>query len=149
MIFVCDVMLGKLARYLRMLGLDAAYVRRCEGTAFHTGQGQSLFFTRSPARMDRPGCVLVHSDDPHEQVLEIKEHIRPYIDHEAFMTRCLECNVLLAEAKKEDVEPLLPEYIYHHHERFMTCPSCHKIYWEGSHADEMMVWIQDFWGSEQ
>lgn len=149
MIFVCDVMLGRLARYLRMLGLDAPYVRHGEGAAFSHGQPQNLFFTKSPARMDRPGCVLVRSNDPQEQVLEIKEHIRPYIDRAVFMTRCLECNALLAEAKKEDAEPLVPEYIYHHHERFRTCPSCHRIYWEGSHADEMMVWIKDFWGSEQ
>ena len=53
------------------------------------------------------------------------------------MTRCIECNVCLVEAKKEDIEPLVPEYIYHHHDTFKTCPSCRKVYWEGSHADEM------------
>ena len=142
MIFICDVMLGKLARYLRMLGLDAPYIRKGETAPPPPGEGQHYFFTKSAAKKGRPGAIFVHSDDPRKQVLEIKEHIRPYIDPAAFMTRCLECNVRLVAVKKVDIEPLVPEYVYHHHDAFKACPSCRRVYWEGSHADEMNIWIK-------
>ncbi len=31
---------------------------------------------------------------------------------------------------------------------FKTCPSCRKVYWEGSHADEMQLWIREVMGDE-
>ena len=145
MIFICDVMLGKLARFLRMLGLDAPYIRQGEGPGpASKEEAQSLFFTKSNAKAGRPGTVVVHSNDPQEQIVEIREYIEPYINRAAFMTRCIECNVLLAKVSKEVVEPFVPEYIYHHHNEFRTCPSCRKVYWEGSHADEMHLWLREF-----
>lgn len=145
MIFICDVMLGKLARYLRMLGLDAPYIRQGE-TALPSPEEQehTLVFTKSTAKAGRPGTILVHSNDPQEQILEIKEHIKPHIDPSAIMTRCIECNVRLVKVRKEDIESLVPEYIYHHHDEFRTCPSCRKVYWEGSHAAEMHLWLRKF-----
>lgn len=150
MIFVCDAMLGKLARYLRMLGLDAPYARRGEDRlSLPEGRAQMLFLTKSAAKAGRPGTILVHSNDPKEQLLEIKGHIEPYIAADSAMTRCIECNVPLARARKDDIEPFVPEYVYHHNDEFRTCPSCHKVYWEGSHAHEMKVWMEDFYGSEE
>jgi uncharacterized protein len=146
MIFICDVMLGKLARYLRMLGLDAPYIRMGEPAVPPPGKGQHCFFTKGAAKKGHPGAILVHSNDPQEQVLEIKEYIKPHIDPSVIMTRCVECNVYLVEAKKEDIEPLVPEYIYHHHDTFKVCPSCRRVYWEGSHADEMKIWIRKVMG---
>lgn len=148
MIFICDVMLGKLARYLRMLGLDAPYIRQGEGPAAPPGEHEDvLFFTKDGAKAGRPGTIVVRSNDPQEQVVEIKKYIRPYIDPAAFMTRCMDCNALLVDARKEDIESLVPEYIYHHHDAFRTCPLCRKVYWEGSHAGEMHAWIKKMTGN--
>ncbi|HOC46528.1 MAG: Mut7-C RNAse domain-containing protein [Syntrophorhabdaceae bacterium] len=145
MIFICDAMLGKLARYLRMLGLDAPYIRQGETVLSSPKEpAHTLVFTKSTAKAGRPGTILVHNNDPQEQVLEVKKYIEPYVDPDAFMTRCMECNVQLIEVRKEDIESFVPEYIYHHHDEFRTCPSCHKVYWEGSHADEMHLWLKEF-----
>lgn len=142
MIFICDVMLGKLARYLRMLGLDAPYTRQGEDATPRAGNRESIIFTKKTSQAGRPGVILLHSNDPHEQITEIKDHIQPYVNPSELMTRCIECNVRLVTAKKDDVEPLVPEYIYHHHDTFKVCPSCKKVYWEGSHAEEMKMWIK-------
>ncbi len=144
MIFVCDVMLGKLARYLRMLGLDAPYLRQGEGRPAPPMEGQGLFFTKSSVQTGRPGTVIVRSNDPREQLFEIKEYIAPHINRSATMNRCIECNVPLAEAKKLDIEPFVPEYVYHHHDEFRICPSCRRVYWEGSHTEEMDLRITEF-----
>ena len=58
------------------------------------------------------------------------------------MTRCIECNTLLESAEKADIEARVPEYIYHHHEEFKVCPSCKKVYWEGTHAEQMKKWTE-------
>lgn len=146
MIFVCDVMLGKLARHLRMLGLDAPYIRHGESLEKHLREENVpfVFFTKRGGETGRPGFVLVLGDDPREQLREIRGRIEPYMDRAAFMTRCIECNALLTEIAKEDIEPLVPEYVYHHHVAFRVCPSCRKVYWEGSHADDMHSWLEEF-----
>ncbi len=143
MIFLCDVMLGKLARYLRILGLDARYIRQGNTTAsLPAPSPESLFLTKRKDVTALAHTVVIHGNNPEEQLLEIRDRIRQYIDPAALMTRCLDCNTPLAEISKEEVEPFVPEYIYHHHDRFRTCPSCKKVYWEGSHAQEMHEWIK-------
>lgn len=148
MIFVCDVMLGKLARYLRMLGIDARYVRQGEDIASFVAPPEgSLFLTKRRGVTSCGRAVLIKADDPKEQLLEIKKYIRRHFDPSALMSRCLDCNTLLADIPKEDIEQLVPEYVFHHHEKFKTCPSCKKVYWEGSHADEMRAWIDKVIGN--
>ncbi len=143
MIFVCDATLGKLARSLRMLGLDAPCVRQDKDFApLAEASVEVLFFTKSTAKAGRHGVVLVHGNDPREQVMEIRQHIEPFIDPDLVMTRCIECNVRLVGVRKEEIEPFVPEYVYHHHDTFTTCPSCRRVYWEGSHTDDMHGWIE-------
>jgi len=143
MIFVCDVMLGRLARYLRMLGFDTRYIRQGDDRAsFPAPSPETLFLTRKRTGTLRSHTRIVRGNDPEEQLLEISDSIEPYIDSAAFMTRCLDCNTLLIDVPKDEIEPFVPEYVYHHHDRFTTCPSCKKVYWEGSHAHEMHAWMQ-------
>lgn len=142
MIFVCDVMLGKLARYLRMLGLDARYVRQGEDIAsFQIPSEGSLFLTKRRGAASCGRSVLIKADNPKEQLLEIRKYIKRHFNPAALMSRCLDCNTPLAVIPKEDIEQLVPEYVFHHHEHFKTCPDCKKVYWEGSHTDEMRSWI--------
>ncbi|OPY71616.1 MAG: hypothetical protein A4E64_03231 [Syntrophorhabdus sp. PtaU1.Bin058] len=59
------------------------------------------------------------------------------------MSRCIECNVPLVAAAREDIEHHVPEYIYHHHKDFKQCPSCKRVYWGGSHTEKMKKWIDE------
>jgi hypothetical protein len=142
MIFVCDVMLGKLVRHLRTLGFDTRYVRkRDDAASFPAPSAECIFLTKRQGRVSRPHTVIIRDNDPGEQILEIRDIIELHIEPAAFMTRCLECNTPFVDAPKEEIEPFVPEYIYHHHDRFKTCPSCRRVYWEGSHAGRMHAWI--------
>jgi uncharacterized protein with PIN domain len=143
MIFVCDVMLGKLARYLRTLGFDAPYVRKGDDPAiFPAPSAGCVHLTKKRDRTGCPHTVVIRANNPGDQLLEIKEMVERHVDPALFMTRCLDCNALLIATPREDIEPFIPEYIYHHHDRFKTCPSCRKVYWEGSHADKMRERIE-------
>ena len=144
MIFICDVMLGKLARYLRMLGFDARYIKQGKDIrSLPAPSAESLFLTKKKGDGSlREQTIVIQNNDPEKQVLEIMDHIKKDIDPAAFMTRCMKCNTILVDVPGEDIEQSVPEYIYHHHKAFRVCPSCKKVYWEGSHAEKMREWLR-------
>ncbi|HOV89470.1 MAG TPA: Mut7-C RNAse domain-containing protein [Syntrophorhabdaceae bacterium] len=140
--FICDVMLGKLSRYLRMLGFDAPYIKNYrELNRLIEGSESYYFFTRRTK--DLPdGAVLVRSDHIKTQIEEVLSVIRPYFNEELVFCRCLNCNVLLMDVEKKDIEGKVPEFVYHRHDLFKTCPVCKKIYWGGTHTEHMEAFIK-------
>ncbi|HBA53907.1 Mut7-C RNAse domain-containing protein [Syntrophorhabdus aromaticivorans] len=136
--FICDAMLGKLAKYLRILGLDAEYANNPLVLDHYKGEPEPPYFlTKRLKGITYPKVVLIRSDKPRDQLLEVKEIIRPYINREKIMNRCIECNVELADVDKYDIEQRVPEFVFHQYSRFRMCPQCRKVYWEGSHAVRM------------
>ncbi len=87
--------------------------------------------------------VRIGSEIASGQLREIKALVKPAIDRGAVFGRCIECNVELLEADKTDIEPLVPEFVYHHYARFKICPSCKKVYWEGSHTRGMAALLKE------
>lgn len=145
MIFICDVMLGKLARYLRELGLDAPYIRQgYDRTKLLNLAEDAVFLTKRKLHAGLARVIVINNNDPQAQIVEIKKYIQPYIDESSIMTRCLDCNTRLVDSLKDDIEPFVPEYVFHHYDNFKTCPTCGKVYWEGSHALKMQEWVKHF-----
>jgi uncharacterized protein len=145
--FVCDAMLGRLAKYLRILGLDAAFAR--EGDPSISCEGDCYFVTRKRALKGKENTVFIRSDKARDQVREMASLIRPFIDPGKIMRRCIECNLPLNDATRADVEGQVPEFIFHHYERFRRCPHCGKVYWEGSHTARMAAFIKEVFRDEE
>ncbi len=142
--FVCDVMLGKLAKYLRLLGFDAAYARTEASLEQYLSRDQDrLLVTRRKAIVAPSRTIQIRSESAREQLYELRGLIKSAIGRATILTRCLECNVELTDADKTEIEPLVPEFVYHHYRRFKMCPSCKKVYWEGSHAKGMEDLIKE------
>lgn len=140
--FVCDVMLGRLVRYLRMLGLDAIYIKNYRELAnIIKGSGEFCFLTKRTKNTPE-GSVFIKADRVKEQIEEILPFISSYIDKNLLLCRCLDCNTVLVDREKTEVEGHIPEYVYHRHDRFKICPSCKKIYWGGTHTEHMEDWIR-------
>jgi uncharacterized protein with PIN domain len=141
--FICDTMLGNLAKHLRILGLDAISIENPDSLdLYKDASDPPFFFTRRTKTHSYQPTIFINSDVIEKQLDEIKEIIGPFLDPEIFLKRCVECNSLLKSVAKDDIEALVPEYVYHHHEHFKRCPSCNKIYWEGTHAKAMKKWIE-------
>jgi uncharacterized protein len=139
--FICDNTLGKLTKYLRILGFDALSVHNLDVlNAYKDQDNPPLFFTKRRKTISYQPTIFIESDLIQEQIKEIGESIKPYVNENNFMTRCIECNTLLASAEKKDIEARVPEYVYHHHEEFKVCPSCEKVYWKGTHTEQMKKW---------
>ena len=147
--FVADVMVGKLARWLRILGLDVLYNNRFEDAEFLriAREEDRLVLTRDVELHDlaQPGSILIERDDFKKQVQQVvrKCGIRQF----ALLSRCAECNTPLTAADKESIFSRIPPYVYLTHDRFAYCSRCDRIYWEGTHTDSMHerteAWIRE------
>lgn len=147
--FICDAMLGKLAKYLRILGLDAEYTKDLKILQQYAGHPDAPYFlTRSTKKTTYKRAVFIRSDKAREQLREIRGTIRPYIEPRTIMNRCIQCNVELTDVEKIRIEQKVPEFVFHRYAQFRECPQCGKVYWEGSHTIGMASLIREILQSE-
>ena len=146
--FVADVMVGKLARWLRMLGYDVLYSNRFEDDEtlrIAEAEDRSIL-TRDVELHKRGGArsLLIADDDYEDQVRQVistfgLRQFNPF-------SRCAECNASLIETDKESVFLKIPPYVYLTQEHFALCPACDRVYWRGTHAERILAklrgWIK-------
>lgn len=136
-------MLGKLARWLRAMGYDTLYFRVAEDR--HLLQLASLeartLLTRDArlARLAGAGGLLIRATDLEPQIAEVMERLALAPRGEDLLSRCLVCNGALEDRPKDSVRGLVPEYVFSIQDRFVGCPECNRIYWQGSHADRILA----------
>lgn len=135
--FILDVHLGKLARYLRMLGFDTLYRNDFEDDEIIqlALKDKRIILTRDLGIL-KNGSVshgfFIRSDRPSRQITEVISRFdlqncprRP--------CRCIGCNGEIQLADKDNVMDLILENTRKYFNEFYRCNSCGKIYWEGSH----------------
>lgn len=139
--FAVDCMLGKLAKWLRILGFDTVYFSRINDDELLAlaGQDNRILLTRDYrlSLKAAPKCQLfIKSDSWQEQLIQVMEEldlknmINPY-------SRCLECNTPLKAILREAVKQLVPAYVYEQAKEFSICPKCSRVYWRGTHFQDM------------
>lgn len=147
--FIADCMLGRLAKWLRILGYDTHYQSHYpEGVirALAEEGGRRLLTRRRDALKDRPGAVFIRSDHVGEQLRQLAEEgwIQP--DPERVFQRCPVCNSPLVEADPDSARDRVPDYVFHRHSPgFRRCPVCDRFYWHGSHGERMRAQLEA-WG---
>ena len=153
-VFLCDQMLGSLARWLRFLGYDTLYPGAMPDTdllRLAVKEGRMLLTRdRQLAERASPGAVLIASVLLDEQILQLKKEIGIDMEGPDRMMRCPRCNATLAVASKEEVEGIarerrggspgeaIPDGVLGRHEEFWRCPGCGQVYWHGSHYDRII-----------
>lgn len=140
--FIADIMLGRLAKRMRLLGLDVLYDRTLDdnGIIQRSLELGRVILTRDRALGERPlamNHLLIKSDHVQEQIEQVLSAfpLEPLLDP---LSRCSECNETLAFLEKQDATDLVPPPVYQAHDRFLQCASCGRIYWKGSHMRKMM-----------
>ena len=136
--FLCDHMLGTLAKWLRFLGNDVEYPGALADNDLKAGAERegSVLLTRDRELAGRvPTGLYVASDDLDEQLLQVLRHFR--IEGELTMTRCSRCNTPLHEVPKEEVRGKVPEGVFERQAGFWRCDTCGRFYWQGSHWENM------------
>ena len=139
--FIADVMVGKLARWLRILGFDAAYSNKFEDDEVLriAERDNRIILTRDrglASRRMNARCLLIESDNYKEQVRQVIAAFN--LEHFEMFSRCIECNTELRQVGKEEVFERVPPFVYLTQERFAMCPTCRRVYWHGTHASEIL-----------
>ena len=136
--FFADEMLGKLAHWLRMAGLDVAYQNNITDEALLTvaKAEDRILLTRDTHLIQRlkVGDYLFISHDHLEKQFEdfISQIPEAALEFHPF-SRCSECNHLLEAIEKESVKDRVWTYVYETQDHFTHCPGCNRIYWPASH----------------
>ncbi len=135
--FVLDGHLGRVARYLRLVGFDSLYSNAWsdhELVSISTDQHRILL-TRDVGLL-KHGVVthgyFVRATDPRQQLTEIVHRFH-LADCVAPFTRCMQCNGLLQRVEKEEIVHRLPPRTRDHFDEYRICATCQRIYWQGSH----------------
>jgi uncharacterized protein with PIN domain len=144
--FVADTMLGKLTKWLRVMGFDVKYdsettdvqLLRCAEA------DERVLLTRDCHLISRRGSIqhlYIESDYYHQQVRQVVQAFNLAHNIQAF-TRCIRCNALLDTIAKPVVVKRVPAYIYATHMLFKHCVLCNHLYWGGTHRDNMLRQLQ-------
>ncbi len=136
---LCDHMLGSLARWLRFMGYDTAYPEPTSDRDLidMARREERILLTRDKELAGRVReAVGIRSDDLDEQIREVAA-VLPLrlIDP---LSRCSLCNSVLLPVSRDAIEELVPVGVRSRHEEFWRCPSCQRVYWQGSHWDKMV-----------
>lgn len=136
--FYVDQSLGKLIKWLRLLGFDTVPVRLSQQRPAQLPPWQPgvYFLTRQtswPARHVRPDLLILTSQDAEDQLAEICQRLHLAPETWQPLQRCSDCNLPLRPLPPERLEDRVPDYIAVRHQHFFECPQCHRVFWEGSH----------------
>jgi len=139
--FAADRMLGRLARWLRVIGQDVIYGRHLSGYGLiHAARAENrLILTRDRGLKQKqpPEFIFIDSDDYREQLRQVIRACDLRAG-DALFTRCLECNAVLEPKTKESVESLVPPYVFSTQEMFFWCSQCRRVYWPATHHQKML-----------
>ncbi len=144
--FVCDVHLGRLAAYLRMLGFDTLFPEdyRDEELARISSEEDRILLTRDRGLLKRSIVqrgYSVRATEPWEQLAEVIQRFDLY-DVLAPMKRCTACNGTLKPVDKAAVIDLLPPKTAERYNEFSRCAKCGRLYWRGSHFEQIDAFVE-------
>lgn len=149
--FVADNNVGKLARWLRLMGYDTVLLKekdnkRLIGSALSEGRiiltKDSQFMKRRLVTSGKVKTILITEDEPDKQLRELAKTLNLDYQFRPFSI-CLECNQPLIPRKKEEIRGMVPDHVFKTQAQYTQCPACHRIYWQGTHWQAMMKKLQD------
>lgn len=150
--FIVDINVGKLAKWLRMMGYDTLLfdddddsrmivIALREGRIVITKDTQIM--KRGVITSGRLKAMLIATDKPEQQMRQVIESLNLDCQFKPF-TICLECNQSLTERSKQEVADRVPPYVLQTQSEYVECSACHRIYWKGTHWQAMTRKLQGF-----
>ncbi len=142
--FLCDQMLGTLAKWLRIYGFDTFYIDSAisdDEIIMISKKENRCLITRDEefaVRCKKEKIKIIHFKvvDLNEQINLVLHEL--VVDNDKILTRCIICNTELSDIKKDLIKDKVPVKVFQNHENFCYCKKCDKIYWKGSHYNNMI-----------
>lgn len=140
--FICDGMLGKLCKLLRMIGVDCAYSNEGMAILVNARKEGRVILTCNSRLRNKENVFFIEASQPATQLHEVV-NTHGLWDEIAPFTRCVICNEKLEAVAREAVKGKVPFYTYNNFDEYAQCPHCSRIYWKGSHYRKMIEEIEE------
>ncbi|MFC1829931.1 Mut7-C RNAse domain-containing protein [Thermodesulfobacteriota bacterium] len=135
--FAADASLGKLARWLRILGFDTLFDPKTPFGEFIEHGKRRILLTRTErirGKNTSHKLIFITSNNPYEQLREVVQDLGLVPEDLRIFSRCIRCNVSVKPVDKGSIRHSVPDYVWETHDTFRICDQCRRIYWAGSHA---------------
>lgn len=149
--FVLDGMLGKLTRWLRMMGYDALYLNdaKDQDLVANAIQQKRILLTSDVAlyryaTARGAEAFLVKGRTEAERLAGLADRFKFDLSVDTTQSRCPTCGAVLNTASKEEVKGKVPETTFNVFDEFWACsnPDCGKVYWRGSHWENISAVLE-------
>ena len=142
-------MLGRLAKWLRIIGLDVFYSNSVQDDELLElcSSEKRILLTRDTELARRAKkkmrVIFIEGDRLREQFVSLRGNLMIKPDASRLFSRCVACNTPLLHVNREEVEGRVPAFVFDNRDDFKTCPKCQKVYWKGSHVDHTMKMLDE------
>lgn len=149
--FIADCMLGRLAKWLRILGFDVLYFSKAEDPELVeiARREERVLLTRDTGLIERtakrPNRLFIRSDDWEDQIVQVLDELELW-DEVRANTRCIACNRPLKPIPSERAKNLVTPWVAEHASSFAVCPGCERVFWQGTHFGDMEKKIEKLLG---
>lgn len=145
--FIADRTLGKLVKWLRILGYDTLYDEGAIDRGFlqkGVKEGRVVLTRRRDmARRNFSGnMVVVQADKVVDQIREVISTLSLKPENDKLLSICIKCNEVLKDVSKTEIQKKVPEYISQTKDVFHVCPCCQNVYWAGTHKEKILSFIE-------
>lgn len=147
MIFIVDCMLGKLAKWLKILGFDSVYFSKIEDSdllALARKEGRILL-SRDNELIDKSRDIqtlFIKSENWNTQIEQVLDDFNLWKDISPY-SRCIECNVELKDLPKSRARNLVTPFVLEQADSFSICTGCGRVFWKGTHHQDMEFKIEE------
>ncbi len=150
-IFAAERTLGRLGKWLRLMGFDTLSESEYPKGSFMQRIGPERVFLTRTQRLQGAAIglktIFIQANDPAEQVFELiykagirSQDLRPF-------SRCIICNERIETVAKHAVARSVPDYVWNTRTDFSTCPKCGRVYWKGSHTERALQKLSDIFSA--
>jgi uncharacterized protein with PIN domain len=144
--FITDSNLGKLAKWLRILGYNTVLYTRNANREFlrKAEKEERIVLTRKKdmaARRFSGRLVIINSDHIKDQLHEVMDKLSFLPDADRMFTICVKCNESLMEVEKRKISGMVPDYVFAGYSEFHMCPRCKGVFWPGTHRDNVQNFL--------
>lgn len=145
--FILTKELGKLAKWLRILGFDTLYFNQDNPGSLivQALRDERIILTRNQHLPCARGVTIIHiaAETLKAQIPQIVKTLNIKLDSQRMFTRCILCNETLVSVEKQKVKDKVPEYVFNTQSDFVRCPQCERIYWQGTHWGNVLDTLKE------
>jgi len=146
--FIADSMLGKLARWLRLMGFDTLYFPSISDLELvrMARKEKRIILTMDAClalTLEKDKYIFLTYSNPYQQLKYLVKELGldPW---DGLFSRCVYCNKLVEKIKdKSEIKNKVPLHLFNSNSSFYRCPVCGRIYWEGSHHQKIRTIIKN------